>query len=78
MYVQLSLHLIENHAVKMYREGEVERHAFLTLVLTEREWSAPRPDKFTPWKEAPPVYFGYATVIQRQSSACGEKKSLCV
>jgi len=40
--------LIKHHAVKTYWGSGDKVHAFLTLVLDEGEWSASRPDRFTP------------------------------
>jgi hypothetical protein len=32
-------------------------HIFLTSALAGCEWSAPRPDRFTPGKEAPDIHW---------------------
>jgi hypothetical protein len=37
----------------MYEEVDVQIHVFLTSALVGGEWSASRPDRFTPRKRAP-------------------------
>ena len=39
--------------IKAYRVAEVQLHTLLTAVLDEGEWSASRPDHFSPGGEPP-------------------------
>jgi hypothetical protein len=45
------LYLLKHHAMKTYGVVKVKLHAFLTSALDGGEWSASRPDPFTPGKD---------------------------
>jgi hypothetical protein len=45
--------LTEHHTMKAYWEVEVYLHAFVTSALHGGEWSASRPDRFTPMERSP-------------------------
>jgi hypothetical protein len=55
--VKLSLCLTKHHAMKTYWGMEVQLHAFLTSALDGSEWSASRPDRFTPRKRVPGTHW---------------------
>jgi hypothetical protein len=56
--VKLFLQLIKHHTMKTYWGVEVKFQAFLTSVLDGGEWSASRPDSFTPKEKETPVPIG--------------------
>jgi hypothetical protein len=47
-YIQLSLWVTEYHTVKAYGAGKVQLQELLTSALGGAEWSASRPDNFSP------------------------------
>jgi hypothetical protein len=55
--LKLSLPLIKQHAMKIYRVVEVMLHAFLISAQVGGERSPPHPDSVIPWKK-PPVPTG--------------------
>jgi hypothetical protein len=50
--VKLSLRLTKHYAMKAYGV-DVQTHIFLPSALAGGEWSASRPDRFTPGERAP-------------------------
>jgi hypothetical protein len=49
--------LTEHHAMKEYWGSGGIVHEFLTSVVEGGEWSASRPDRFTPRKRAPGIHW---------------------
>jgi hypothetical protein len=66
--------------MKAYGRGDVQIHIFLTSVLAGGEWSASRPDRFTPGEKSPryPLDKRLGGPQNRYGSSgrCGEEKIL--
>jgi hypothetical protein len=77
---ELSLRLIKHHAMKVYGEVEVERHAFLTSALDGGEQSPSRPKRSTRREMAPGTHRIRCWVGPRivlEAKAKGKNAYLC-